>query len=88
MDGCEQVHGELTENLTAIQQPEAQVAQDLRQQLILALDSARMVAWSWDPKLDRVETIGNLADIYGLPAVDYAEKGFSLIHPDDLAAHR
>jgi PAS domain S-box-containing protein len=63
-------------------------ARELERQLALALDSARMVAWTWDPKLDRVETSGDLAAIYGLPAVDYAEKGFSLIHPDDVAAHR
>src|SRR5205085_3533846 len=30
----------------------------------------------------------NLAEIYGLPAVEYAEKGFSLIHADDVEAHR
>ncbi len=67
---------------------QAPEANDLQQHLNLALQAARMVAWSWDPVRDRVETIGNLEEIYGLPAVAYAEKGFSLIHPDDVAAHR
>src|SRR5260221_2307662 len=59
------------------------------QQLLgLALDAARMVAWTWDPRADRVETTGDLPGIYGVSAVEYAERGFSLIHPDDVARHR
>ncbi|MEP7355700.1 MAG: PAS domain S-box protein, partial [Anaerolineales bacterium] len=67
---------------------QAPEAQEFQEQMALALDLARMVAWTWDAKLDRVETQGDLAGIYGLPAVEFAEKGFSLIHADDVAAHR
>jgi PAS domain S-box-containing protein len=56
--------------------------------LALALDAARMVAWTWDPRQDRVETVGDLAGIYGVSAVDLAEQGFALIHPDDAGRHR
>src|SRR4051794_1901002 len=60
-----------------------------RQQLLgLALDSARMVAWTWDPRADRVETVGDLPSVYGVSAVEYAASGFALVHPEDVARHR
>jgi PAS domain S-box-containing protein len=65
-----------------------QLLQEHQQLLGLALSSARMVAWTWDARADRVETTGDLPGIYGVSAVEYAERGFSLIHPDDVARHR
>ena len=62
--------------------------QEREQLLALALDSARMVAWTWDPKKDRVETVGDLPGIYGVSAVEFSEQGFALIHPEDVAHHR
>jgi two-component system sensor histidine kinase UhpB len=56
--------------------------------LALALEAARMVAWSWDVARDRVETTGNIADIYGVSAVEYAAQGFAMIHPEDVEQHR
>ena len=56
--------------------------------LYLALQAARMVAWTWDAVQDRTETTGNVAEIYGLSVVEYAAQGFGLLHPDDLARHQ
>src|SRR5260221_8494063 len=62
--------------------------QEREQLLALALDSARMLAWAWDPRKDRMETIGDVPGIYGVSAVAYSEQGFGLIHPEDVAQHR
>jgi PAS domain S-box-containing protein len=56
--------------------------------LHLALESARMVAWTWDPVRNHIETTENFAAIYGLAAIEYAEQGFALVHPDDLERHQ
>lgn len=37
------------------------------QHLQLALASARMVTWTWDPARDYIQTTDNFAAIYGLP---------------------
>ena len=54
----------------------------------LAIESNRMVAWEWNPALDRVTTIGNLPEVYGLSEVKKEAEGFALIWPDDLPSHR
>ncbi len=54
----------------------------------LAIESNRMVAWEWDPQADRVTTSDNFSEIYGLTTVSSEADGFSLIHADDLPAHR
>ncbi len=64
------------------------VLQERERHLHLALQAARMVAWTWDADGNSVQTTDNLPDIYGVSAVDYAEQGFSLIHPDDLPRHQ
>jgi PAS domain S-box-containing protein len=59
----------------------------MQRQLTLALDLARMVAWNWDPTHHHMEITGNLADIYGLPAAEYAQKRLAVIHPEDIDSH-
>ncbi|HZU14256.1 MAG TPA: PAS domain S-box protein [Chloroflexota bacterium] len=58
------------------------------QQLMLALQASRMVAWEWDPIRDIITTTENLPQIYGVTAVELAEQAFALVHPDDAARHR
>ena len=64
------------------------VLQERERHLYLALQAARMVAWTWDTAENRVYTTDNLPDIYGVSAVEYAEQGFSMVHPDDLPRHQ
>jgi PAS domain S-box-containing protein len=58
------------------------------QRLEMALHSARMVAFVWDPIADQMDFSGDFAAIYGRPPFTRAEDGFGLIHPDDRARHR
>ena len=51
------------------------VLQERERHLYLALQAARMVAWTWDTAENRVYTTDNLPDIYGVSAVEYAEQG-------------
>ena len=64
------------------------VLQERERHLYLALQAARMVAWTWDIVENRVHTTDNLPEIYGLTEVEYAEQGFSMVHPDDLPRHQ
>ena len=62
-----------------------------REHLRLALESARMFAWSVDMATSRIHILENAAGILGLlPGQTLAElnKGLALVHPDDRAAHR
>ncbi len=57
------------------------------ERLRLALSAARMVAWEYDPVADQFTASDNFAEVYGLPPgyiVDRSERGFSLVHPEDL----
>jgi PAS domain S-box-containing protein len=56
--------------------------------LHLALQAARMMAWTWDPVQDRLETTENFPDIYGTGPAHTSADGFALVHPDDLARHQ
>ena len=55
-----------------------------------ALEAARMAAWEYDPKLDRVTYSASASDTLGIP-VDLLPRtraeGTDLIHPDDREAH-
>jgi PAS domain S-box-containing protein len=64
------------------------VLQERERHLYLALQAAHMVAWTWDAAENRVYTTDNLPDIYGVSAVEYAEQGFNMVHPDDLPRHQ
>ena len=64
------------------------VLQERERHLYLALQAARMVAWTWDTTENRVYTTDNLPDIYGVSAVEYAEQGFRMVHPDDIQRHQ
>jgi PAS domain S-box-containing protein len=68
----------------------ARAEEELRRshdRLRMALAAARMVAWEWDPRADILDTIGNLADIYGVARLDSSAQGFPLVHPEDRARH-
>jgi PAS domain S-box-containing protein len=56
--------------------------------LQLAVQTARIVAWEWNIVRNQVITSDNFPDIYGVSAIEYAEQGFTLLHPDDRARHQ
>jgi PAS domain S-box-containing protein len=58
------------------------------ERLRLAVQTARIVVWDWLPQTNQVTTTENFSEIYGLTAIQYAEQGFALLHPDDLERHR
>lgn len=55
--------------------------------LQLALEATGILAWEWDPVKDEITTSGDMARIFG-KNFGRAEDGFSLVHPEDLPAHR
>ena len=63
-----------------------ELLKDAQKRLHIALRTARMVAWSWDPVANRIETTDNFREIYGLPDIAESSQGFDLVHPDDLRA--
>ncbi|BAY15556.1 PAS/PAC sensor hybrid histidine kinase [Anabaenopsis circularis NIES-21] len=59
--------------------------------LRLALQAARMVAWSWDAHTGIIHRSANACDVLGLlPEMLTAsgEEGWNLVHPDDLQQHQ
>ena len=71
-----------------------QVEESLRvgqQRLRMALSAARMVAWEYDPTTGAVVTSDNASDVYGFragEAMANIDRGFALLHPDDVDRHR
>jgi signal transduction histidine kinase/ActR/RegA family two-component response regulator len=66
--------------------------QSLRHQerLHRALASARMAAWEYDPRADRVTYGASASDVLGIPVERLPTtraEGIALIHPDDRDAH-
>jgi hypothetical protein len=76
----------LQARLNEVQHTQAELV-EREQHLNLAMRAARMVAWSWLPQRDKIETTENFADIYGMPIIEYAQQGFDTLHPDDRARH-
>ncbi|WP_239492146.1 ATP-binding protein [Luteitalea sp. TBR-22] len=61
-----------------------------QERLHRALASARMAAWEYDPRADRVRYGASASDVLGIPADQLPtnrEEGTALIHPDDRPAH-
>ncbi|MBU7584310.1 MAG: PAS domain S-box protein [Nostoc sp. TH1S01] len=59
--------------------------------LRLALQAARMVAWTWDAKTGIIHRSANACDVLGLlpeMLVASGEEGWNLVHPDDLQQHQ
>ena len=78
---------EINRDVTSQREVEDQLRENERR-LQLALKTARMVAWEWDPVADRITVNGDLREIYGIEAVTEANQGFSLVHPEDVDRHR
>lgn len=59
------------------------------ERLSAALAAARMVAWQWDPKEDKVALSATAAEVLGLPegAIEGGSYASELIHPDDRERH-
>ncbi|MDD3932695.1 MAG: PAS domain S-box protein, partial [Methanoculleus sp.] len=55
-----------------------------QQRLELALTSARMIAWNWDPATGWLRVSGDVEGIYGRPPFTRPEERLALVHPDDI----
>ena len=55
--------------------------------LRLAMESARMVSWTWQPQSNLVSASQNLAEIYGSDAIQSLQTGMSLVIPEDRERH-
>ncbi len=53
-----------------------------------AVEAARTVVWEWDAMADRTTATDNIADVYGISAIDFAAQGWALIAAEDRARHR
>ena len=53
----------------------------------LALQTARMIWWEWNPQHDQITLADNFSEVYGAPDIKIAQDGFSLLHPDDKERH-
>ena len=61
-----------------------------QERLHRALEAARMAAWEYDPRLDRVTYGASASDVLGVPADRLPHDrhtGTEIIHPDDREAH-
>jgi PAS domain S-box-containing protein len=71
-----------------------QLEEALRQseeRLRLAVDAARMVAWTWDARTDTIVRSQTATEVLGLPPEAIREtgvQGWNLVHPEDLASHQ
>jgi len=65
-----------------------QALRSSEERMRLAMEASRMVAWEWDPAIDRVTTSENITEVYGLSAVHGAAAAFSIIRPEDFPAHQ
>lgn len=64
---------------------------DSESRLRLALASARMVEWHWNPIENKIRVSDNAADVFGLPpgtTIETTEQGMALMLPDDVERHR
>ncbi len=67
-----------------------QVEEDLKraeQSHRLALESAKMITWEWNPTTEEITASPNLKEIYGVDKIESSTHGFSLLHPDDRERH-
>jgi diguanylate cyclase (GGDEF)-like protein/PAS domain S-box-containing protein len=60
-----------------------EVLRENSHRLQLAIQSGRMVAWSWDAKTGRITTSENFKEILGRDPVTDAGEGLAMVHPDD-----
>lgn len=76
----------LTYNITDQKNAE-QALRESERRLQRAVSTAKTVVWSWNVEENKIDTTSNFKDVYGLTAIEFAEEGFSLLHPDDRDAH-
>ena len=55
--------------------------------LRLAMESARMVSWTWQPQTNVISASQNLAEIYGSDAIQSLQTGMALVIPEDRERH-
>jgi PAS domain S-box-containing protein len=55
--------------------------------LYLAIRTARMITWTWDPVSGKIRCIGEFTEIFGRPPVTNAAETYALIHPDDRESY-
>lgn len=57
------------------------------ERLLRAINTARTVVWEWNVPENKIETTSNIAEVYGYPAMTFAEQGYSLVHDEDRESH-
>jgi PAS domain S-box-containing protein len=84
---------DITEQQAALRERiQAEAAlRESEENLRLALEAARMVAWTWDASRNIIQRSATACDVLGLPAemlTGSGEEGWELVHPDDLQQHQ
>ncbi len=64
-----------------------QALRESEERLQIAVNTAKTVLWEWNILQNKIETTPNFEDVYGLSSIDFAEQGYSLLHPNDREAH-
>jgi len=77
----------VTMDITDRQHAEASLRES-EQRLRLGLQAGRMIAWDWDPSIDKLNTVGDVNEIYGTDPVKDGAQGLSILHPEDLSHHQ
>jgi PAS domain S-box-containing protein len=65
--------------------------QTSKERLQMAIQAARMVAWTWDASTGIITRSATACDILGLPPdalLGSGEEGWNLVHPEDRANHQ
>jgi PAS domain S-box-containing protein len=78
---------QIDRDVTAQRRAEAALL-ERSQHLSMALRSAGMVAWTWNPADGRVTAEENLQDVYGVSSIATVAELSALIHPEDRERHR
>jgi PAS domain S-box-containing protein len=78
----------INHDITERKQAEAKLREN-EERLRMALDTARMIAWEYDPATLKVTFSENAEEVLELPRrYENSDQGYGQIHPDDVEHHR
>ncbi|MBA2597124.1 MAG: PAS domain S-box protein [Chloroflexia bacterium] len=76
----------LFKNITEQKQTEIALRES-EERLRRAVAATRTVVWEWDVANDRITTTENIAQVYGISAIDFAAQGWALVAAEDQVRH-